>query len=95
LEDIKLDLSWWHTLTPAWKEAFAEICFKHRNEPTSIELAQIYNAPALRFAGPSAPYPNMSFELKELSGLEQLSNLEILVVSHHRLESIRELKNLE
>jgi Leucine-rich repeat (LRR) protein len=95
LERTGLQVSWWHSLSPSWKEAFAQTCFKHTNEPTPTELDQVYNAGALRFVGPSAPYPNMSVELEDLSSLAQLDNLEILVVSHHRVESIDSLSSLE
>ena len=94
MEHFELDPSWWHSLTPAWKETFAQTCFKHSNEPTQLELAQLCNALALRFAGPSAPYPNMSFELEDLSGIAQLENLEILVAAHHQRETITDVRGL-
>jgi Leucine-rich repeat (LRR) protein len=86
--------SWWQSLNPTWKLAFAETILKHNNEPTPGELAQIYTTSVLRFAGPTGPYPNMSVELEDLSGIAGLKHLEILVVTHHRLESIRELSGL-
>jgi hypothetical protein len=88
------DLHWWIQLEPQWKKAFAETCFRHINEPTQEELTLLYQAPAIRFAGPSAPYPNMSFELTNLSGLIALTNLEILVAVHQQLKTITELKSL-
>jgi hypothetical protein len=89
-----IDAHWWQQLEPQWKQAFAETFFKHANEPASEELASLHQAPAIRFAGPSAPYPNISFELTNLSGITQLINLEILVVTHHQIEAINELKSL-
>lgn len=88
------DITWWHQLSPQWKQAFAETCFYHTNEPAPGELAQVFAAPALRFAGPSAPYPNMSFELEDLTGLTALTQLEVLVVIFHRIENIEPLNNL-
>ena len=85
---------WWQQLEAQWRHAFAECFFKHNNEPTPTELAQLYSAPAIRMAGPSAPYPNMSFQLNNLSGLVGLDNLRIVVVTHQLVETIRELKSL-
>lgn len=87
-------LSWWEQLEPQWKQAFAETFFRHNNQPTPSELMGLFQAPALRFAGPSADYPNMSFELTNLSGIRQLKNLEVLVVIFHRIESIMEISSL-
>jgi Leucine-rich repeat (LRR) protein len=94
LKKICLDPDWWKKLKPQWKLAFAEIFFNHKNEPTQAELIQLYEASALRFAGPLAPYPNMSFELTDLSGLVQLINLEILVITHQQIKTIKELRSL-
>lgn len=87
--------TWWQQLEPQWQQAFAATVFQHTNEPTQIELAQLYEAPALRFAGPSAPYPNMNFELTNISGVKDLQNLETLVVIHHQIENISELNKLK
>jgi hypothetical protein len=88
------DLAWWNGLSQQWKQAFAETCFHHSHAPTPTELAQLASAPALRFAGPRAPFPNMSFELTDLSGVKALTELEILVVIFHQLETITEVKHL-
>ena len=87
--------NWWQQLEPQWQQAFAVTLFQHTNEPTPDELAQLYEAPALRFAGPSAPYPNMNFELTNVSGVKDLHNLETLVVIHHQIEDISELNALK
>ncbi|HSC54235.1 MAG TPA: leucine-rich repeat domain-containing protein [Phnomibacter sp.] len=89
-----IDQQWWQGLEQQWKDAFAAACFGHTNEPTADELAVLFQAPALRFAGPSAPYPNMNFELSNLSGLAELKNLQILVVVHQQIETIEELSAL-
>ena len=90
-----LDLLWWKNLSPAWKQAFNEIFLLHNNEPALNELEQIYNAPALRFAGPSAPFPNMSIELTDLSGITGLANLEILIAVHQQIRSLEELSKMK
>ncbi|MCC6410236.1 MAG: leucine-rich repeat domain-containing protein [Saprospiraceae bacterium] len=82
---------WWKKLSPAWKKAYNEVFLRRSTEeelPPPI-LLQIHYAPALRFVGPSAPYPNMSFELDDLSGIVALSKLEILVVTHHRIDNLK------
>jgi Leucine-rich repeat (LRR) protein len=91
----RITIEWWFALSPAWKQAFAETFFRHPNEPTSTELAQLFQCNALRVAGPTAPYPNMSFELEDLSGISQLHNVEILVIIHQKLGSINELNALQ
>ena len=87
-------LYWWKQLTPQWKQAFQETFFRQATEPTEEDLNNLYLTPALRFVGPRAPYPNMSFELGDLSGLRSLSNLEILVCTHQQVETIHEIKPL-
>ncbi|RXK60948.1 leucine-rich repeat domain-containing protein [Lacibacter luteus] len=86
---------WWRQLEPQWQQAFSITAFQHTNEPTPDELAQLYATPALRFAGPSAPYPNMNFELTNLSGVEALQNLETLVVIFQKIETVKEVSRLK
>lgn len=88
-----IDINWWKQLEADWKLAFATVFFRHPNEPTAEELVQLYNAPVLRFVGPRAPYPNMPFELTNLSGIASLHHLEVLVATHHQLVSTEELSS--
>jgi len=83
-------LKWWKQLSPAWKKAYNEVLLKRSSEEELPEpmLLQIHFAPALRFAGPSAPYPNMSFELNDLSGIAALQKLEILVATHQNIDNL-------
>lgn len=93
--------NWWQSLSPDWKRAFNEVFLKSENNtdiPPAETLELIWTAPAIRFAGPSAPYPNMSFELSDISGLTGLKQLQIVVVIHHQLSDlsgITALKNLK
>lgn len=90
-------MEWWAGLEEQWQRAFNEAILRRgavTATPAPQELDQILNAPALRFAGPRAHYPNMSFELTNLSGLSQLSKVEILVVNHQEIQSIDELAGL-
>jgi Leucine-rich repeat (LRR) protein len=85
---------WWLQLAEQWKQAFLITILGHQNSPTDDELQKIVSLNTLRFAGPTAPYPNMPFELTNLSGIADLTNLEILVITHHKIQSIKESKNL-
>lgn len=85
---------WWRQLTPEWKQALAEAYFHHSGTPAETQIRDLFETPALRLTGPEAPYPNMSVKLKDLSGLKVLTNLEVLVVTHHGIETINELSGL-
>jgi hypothetical protein len=89
-------LEWWNNLTDAWKMAFNETLFKNKttDTPTTEQLQSIWDLTILRMAGPTAVFPNMSFELDDLSGLRELANLEILVVVNQNLESFEEIAGL-
>jgi Leucine-rich repeat (LRR) protein len=93
-----IDLNhWWHTLESQWKKAFNEAVLNKGNSltaPTTTELETLWYSPALRFAGPTAPFPNMSFELTNLSGVQRLKHAFILVVIHHQLKHIDEVAKL-
>ena len=89
------DINWWRQLSADWKLAFGTVFFHHPNEPTAEELDQLYHTPVLRFTGPKALYPNMAFELSDLSGITQLDNLELLVATHHQLTNIEALSSLK
>lgn len=87
------DHNWWLSLETQWQRAFGEVYFGHFQTPGPEELEKIAELSVLRFAGPQAPFPNMSFELDNLSGLIQLNKLEILVVTYHQLTSLTGLEN--
>lgn len=83
-------------MSPSWKKAFNEV-FLRRSSEEEMPLEAVHalhHAPALRFAGPTAPYPNMNVELSDLSGLMSLKNLEILVVTFHQITSLEMLSEL-
>ena len=89
-----IDILSWRQLSADWKLAFGNVFFHHPNEPTPEELTQLNQTPVLRFSGPSAPYPNMAFELSDLSGVALLHNLELLVATHHQITNIEPLSSL-
>jgi Leucine-rich repeat (LRR) protein len=85
---------WWNQLEPQWKQAFSSNFFANNQEPTEDELALISTINTFRFAGPTAPFPNINFELTNLTGISKLVNTEILIITHHQIETIKELVSL-
>ena len=87
--------SWWATLSDPWKHALNEVMLRRStiDMPGPDELYQIQQCQTLRMAGPTAPYPNMTQELEDLSGIRDLPNLSILIVVFHKLSGITELSN--
>jgi Leucine-rich repeat (LRR) protein len=89
--------AWWADLTPAWKQAFNEVAFQRSNTDDlgDAMLLTVFTSVNHRFAGPTAPYPNMTFELEDMSGLVGLPATEVVVVTHHQLKSIQEVAQLK
>ena len=90
--------AWWNQLSTDWRKAFNEVCAKRG--PVDMRLSdeaihEIFHAFALRFAGPSAQYPNMTFELDNLDGILGLDNLSVLVVISQNITSLSSLKNFK
>lgn len=89
--------NWWNGLSNEWKTAFNEVVFKKgvvTTAPIDAEIELLLQVKVLRFAGPTASYPNMKTELLDLSGLSKLTNLENLVVINHKIKSLKEIENL-
>ncbi|MCH5715926.1 protein phosphatase 1 regulatory subunit 42 [Niabella hibiscisoli] len=89
------NIAWWNSLEQQWKDTFGGITLGHFNPPTVSEIEQLHTSKVLRLAGPGAPYPNMAFQLTNLSGIRDFRYLEILVVTHHQLKSIKPLQSLK
>ena len=85
---------WWLQLEPQWQRVFQEAFFRHLGIPTEEELATLCSTTVLRLAGPTAPHPNTYVELTNLSGVSQLTHLQILIVVHHQLDSLKEIEPL-
>jgi Leucine-rich repeat (LRR) protein len=87
---------WWTSLSDPWKQAFNEIMLNRSSidELPLDTLHQLWNTPALRFAGPKAPYPNMSLELDNLDGVLALKKIEIFVFTYQRLRAIEDIQHL-
>ncbi len=94
---INLATTWWNGLNDPWKQAFNEVALRRSStEPLGDEmLLTVFNSANHRFAGPSAPYPNMTFELEDMSGLIGLPSTEIVVVIFHKLTHLRAVSGLK
>ena len=95
--DIKHYRQWWNALSDDWKKAFNKCVFNKEettDDLTEEELHLLWFIPVVRFAGPRALYPNMSFELEDVSGLADLKHLKIVVVAHQRVRSLQPLAAL-
>lgn len=88
-------IDWWNGLELQWRRAFGEVFFGHQEMPSEDELYALIQAEILRFSGPAAPYPNMSFQLTNVSGLQQLTQLKIVVITFHDIHEIADLKYLK
>lgn len=86
---------WWGNLEMQWKMALNEAVFKKGatlEPPTDDELMVfLIMVDTLRFSGPGAQYPNMSFQLTNLSGLKGLLRLKFLSITNMKITSLKEL----
>ncbi|MDE1191349.1 MAG: hypothetical protein PW786_04320 [Arachidicoccus sp.] len=87
-------LHWWTSLEVQWQRAFGEVFFMHSTIPSEEEAERLFSTEVLRFAGPGAAYANMDFQLHNLSGLRALKQLKILVVTHHDIRTLDDLKDI-
>lgn len=87
---------WWSTLSPEWQTAYNETMLRRTTTemPLAPVLHQIWQSPAHRFAGPRAPYPNMSFELSNMDGVLALKNVQILVITFHQLTHLKGIEQM-
>ena len=90
--------TWWNDLEEQWQKAFNQAILNKQpitNMPTQKEMEDIWMAQALRFAGTTAMFPNMSFDLTNVSGLVGFDKVEILVLINQKLTSVKQLKGLK
>ncbi len=85
---------WWESLTPQWRQAFRMACLQNEADPSEEALSNLRSMVVLRLVGPGAPHPNCNFQLTDLSGVKELNQLQILIVTHHALRSIAEVAML-
>jgi len=89
--------NWWAGLTQLWKVAFNEVYQKKSSDdilPDEL-LHSIWNSSVLRFAGPKAMHPNISFELTDLSGITPLTSITILIAINHSISSLDEIRHFK
>jgi Leucine-rich repeat (LRR) protein len=89
--------TWWNGLTAEWKRAFNEAALQRKDSTDILPddlLCVVFTSPNHRFAGPTASYPNMSFELTDMSGLVGLPNAEVVVVTFHQLRHLEEVAHM-
>lgn len=95
--DVKQYRQWWDSLSDNWKKAFNKCVFNKEETTDNLtdkELHALWFIAVVRFSGPRAPFPNMSFELDDVSGLADLKYLKIVVVTHQRVTSLQPLAAL-
>lgn len=86
---------WWDSLEPQWRKAFREIgMYADGSDSIDEQLKDLTEIRVLRLAGPEAPFPNLSFELTNLSGLRDLHQLQTLIVFDHQIADLKEISNL-
>lgn len=89
--------AWWETLEEQWQKAFNEGFLGKEaiaEPPNDADLQSIFESPSLRFVGPQGMYPNLSFELTNLSGLKHLTTLTTLVVTNHAIRNLEGIEHL-
>ncbi|MBV6441038.1 MAG: leucine-rich repeat domain-containing protein [Haliscomenobacteraceae bacterium CHB4] len=95
-EEIEQYQSWWEGLSLPWKTAFNEVTLRRTTseKPPDDVLHHIWHSPAIRFAGPTAPFPNMTFELESMDGVLALNRMEIFVFAFQKIRSIEPVAQL-
>lgn len=96
-DTVEKRVTWWNTLEVQWKNAFNQAVLRKENEyaPTDEEIKYVLEAPILRLVGPKAMHPSIDFELTNLSGLQHLTDLTLLVLSQNALTNLEGIEHLE
>lgn len=85
-------------MEPQWQKAINQVMLQKgetTDTPDEDGFNRIFEHKFLRFAGPSAPYPNLSFQLTNLSGLAAFEEAELISVTYHQIASIKEIAHLK
>ena len=94
MSELNSKQHWWNLLEPQWQQALCEAVFSNAGEQDPARLDALQSLQTIRLAGPTAPFPNVSFELTNLSGLQFLPCLSIVIIIHHKIENIEVLQGL-
>jgi hypothetical protein len=92
---------WWNGLTENWKKAFNQAGFQKgeiTDDLSMDEIHDLWHSSALRFAGPTAMFPNLTFEIGDLEGMKLFENLTTLVAINSGIKSLKpiaKLRNLQ
>lgn len=89
--------NWWNGLSDQWKKAINQAGFQKgevTDEPSIDEMHSLWHVEALRFAGPGAMFPNLSFEIGNLDGVKELTNLKVLVAINSGIRSLKPIARL-
>jgi hypothetical protein len=98
MTNIQEKINWWQGLEPQWQKAINQVMLQKgeiTDTPDEAGFDAIFEHKYLRFAGPKAPYPNLSFELTNLSGLAAFDEAEMISVTYHQIASVKEIIHLE
>lgn len=88
---------WWNKLEEQWQKTFNAAFFQKgevTNIPADEELLELFKSPTFRAVGPRGMYPNITFELTNLSGIQQLTNLVHLFITHGALTELDGIEHL-
>lgn len=89
--------NWWNDLTDTWKKAMNQAAFQKgeiTDDLTVEEIHDLWHSEALRFAGPEAMFPNLTFEIGDLEAVKDFPNLKTLVAINSGIPSLKPIANL-
>jgi hypothetical protein len=90
--------NWWNDLSDNWKKAINQAAFQKGEIIDDLSFEEMHSlfkeSIALRFAGPTAAYPNLTFEIGDLKGLKEITCLKTLVVINSNITSLKPIADL-
>lgn len=89
--------NWWNDLSDKWKKAINQAVFQKgeiTDDLTIEEIHSLWYSEALRFAGPEAMFPNLTFEIGDLEAVKDFPKLKTLVATNSGIQSLKPIANL-